>query len=66
MEEALTRDQLAPGRLPGAVTEFADGVPGEREQVEGNEHGGEMALAMPEVVLLEVVSLGIDSSSRPI
>jgi hypothetical protein len=51
-------EELAAGAelLPGDV---ADGVHGEGQQVQGHQNGGEVALAVTEIVL-DVVSLGLE------
>ena len=56
LEHAHTRAEPPPGLLPEGLHEVAGGVEGEGEEVEGDEHGGEGGLAVPEVVL-EVVSV---------
>src|SRR3954468_17920248 len=44
---------------PEILGEIADGMEGESQQVQGNEHGREVVFPVPEVVL-DVVALGLE------
>ena len=57
LEEPLTCHQFPPRCTPGPVPQFTYGMTGESQQIEDREHGRQMLLSMPEV-MLEVVSLG--------
>ncbi len=56
-EEASAGPGLFDGPTPEVFGEFSDGVVGKGTQVQRRQHGGEVLLAMTEIVL-EVVSLG--------
>ena len=56
-EEAGTGSCLVDGLQPKIVGEFGNGVEGERQEVEGGEDGGQVLLAVAEVVF-EVIALG--------
>ena len=56
--ESLADDQFPPRRPPCLIGEIANRVTGERQQVQGRQHGGKMLLAVPEIVL-QVVTLGL-------
>ncbi|MGA2291602.1 DUF2927 domain-containing protein, partial [Bradyrhizobium sp.] len=59
-EESASRPELLPGRAPEFVGDVADGVNGEGEQVQGSEDGGEVELAVAEVVL-DIIPLGLEN-----
>ena len=45
MEEPLAGHQFTPCRFPRPATQVADGVAGERQQVQRGQHGGKLLLA---------------------
>src|SRR6516162_7174215 len=59
VEELAAGAELLPGGAPEFVGDVADGVHGEGQQVQGHQNGGEVALAVTEIVL-DVVSLGLE------
>ena len=63
LEEPLAGHQFPPRRTPCPVPQFAYGMTGEGQQIEDREHGRQMLLSVPEV-MLEVVSLGFQDSER--
>ena len=58
IEELAAGAELLPGGAPEFVGDVADGVNGEGQQVQGRQDGGEVVLAVTEIVL-DVVSLGL-------
>ena len=60
VEELAAGAELLPGGAPEFVGDVADGVNGEGQQVQGRQDGGEVALAVTEIVL-DVVSLGLEN-----
>src|ERR1035441_612604 len=63
LEEALTCHQFPRGGPPGPVSQFADRMTGECQQVEDREHRRQVLFAMTEVVL-EIVALGFQNIER--
>src|SRR6516225_6213147 len=59
-EELAAGSELLPGGAPEFVGDVADGVNGESQQVQGHQDGGEVALAVTEIVL-DVISLGLEN-----
>lgn len=55
-EEAVACSCLVDGLEPSVIGEFSDGVEGEGQQVEGGEDGGQVLLAVAEIVF-EVIAL---------
>src|SRR5271156_298334 len=55
-EEAVACSCLVDGLEPNVIGEFSDGVEGEGQQVEGGEDGGQVLLAVAEIVF-EVIAL---------
>ena len=60
VEELAAGAELLPGGAPEFVGDVADGVNGEGQQVQSRQDGGEVALAVTEIVL-DVVSLGLEN-----
>src|SRR5713226_2007313 len=59
VEEAGARGGLVARRLPQPIDEVSNCVAGERQEVEDDEHGGEVILAVAEIVF-EIVALGLE------
>ena len=51
VEELAAGADLLPGSAPEFVGDFADRVNGEGQEVQGHQDGGEVALAVTEIVL---------------
>ena len=67
-EETAACSCLVDGLQPKVIGEFGDGVEGEGQQVEGGKDGGQVLLAVAEIVF-EVIALvfqGIEASAMPI
>src|SRR3954471_11164328 len=62
-EEIAAWPKLGPCGAPEFIADVADGVDGERQQVQADQDGGEVLLAVSEAVL-EVVALGLEHVER--
>src|SRR3954451_16936464 len=62
-EEIAAWPKLGPCGAPEFIADVADGVDGERQQVQADQDGGEGLLAVSEAVL-EVVALGLEHVER--
>ena len=63
LEEPLAGHQFPRGGSPGAVSQFANRVTGEGQQIEDREHRRQMQFAVTEIVL-EVVAPGFQDVER--
>ena len=63
VEESDARAGLVAGPCPQVLGQLSDGMVGEGDQIESDEHGGEIIFAVTEIVL-EVVALGLEDSLR--
>ncbi len=59
LEEALAGADALAGFLPGPCDEIAERMEGEGEQVHGGQEGGEVLVAVTEVVF-EIITLGLE------
>src|SRR3954470_15208651 len=71
-EEAAARAHLLHRRAPEIFGQIADGMEGESEKVQGDEHGGKIGFPVPKVVfemvaviLQDIEALVLDLPARP-